>query len=85
MKKEMIKINKDFNKTIETISYKIKFTDRLRLMESLLSNLVDNLTERIDKIKCKDCGCFFEHENVKDDLIKYKFSSCNKDYLLKQA
>ena len=29
-------------------------------MIASLSNLVDNLTERIHKIKCKDCGCFLQ-------------------------
>ena len=46
-------------------------------MASLLSNLVDNLAEEVHKIKCKDC--FFEYESVKDNLIKYKYLSCNKD------
>ena len=43
-------------------------------MASSLSNLVDNLTERIHKIKCKNCDCFLENESVKDNLIKYKLS-----------
>ena len=34
-------------------------------MTTLLSNLVDNLTEGIRKIKCKDCDCFLEYESVK--------------------
>ena len=49
-------------------------------MASSLSNLVDNLAEGIHKIKCKDCDYFVEYENVKDNLIKYKCLSCNKDY-----
>ena len=49
-------------------------------MASSLSNLVYNLVERIHKIKCKDCDCFLEYEIVKDNLIKYKCLSCNKDY-----
>ena len=49
-------------------------------MASSLSNLVDNLTEGILKVNCKDCDCFLEYENVKDDLIEYKSLSCNKDY-----
>ena len=48
-------------------------------MASSLSNLVDNLIERIQKIKCKHCDCFLEYESVKDNLIKYKCLSCNKD------
>ena len=49
-------------------------------MATSLSNLVDNLTEGIHKIKCKDCDCFLKYESIKDNLIKYKRLSCNKDY-----
>ena len=49
-------------------------------MASWLSNLVDNLAEGIHKIKCKDCDCFLKYESVKDNSIKYKCLSCNKDY-----
>ena len=49
-------------------------------MVSSLSNLVDNLAEGIQKIKRKDCDCFLEYESVKDNLIKYKCLSCNKDH-----
>ena len=49
-------------------------------MTTLLSNLADNFTKGIHKIKYEDCDCFLENETVKDDLIKYKFLSCNKDY-----
>ena len=37
-------------------------------MASSLSNLVNNLTEQICNVQCKDC--FFEYESVKDDLVK---------------
>ena len=40
----------------------------------------DNPTEGIHKIKCKDCDFFLEYENVKDSLMKYKCSACNKDF-----
>ena len=49
-------------------------------MATSLSNLVDNLTEGIHNIKCKHFGCFLEYESVKDNLIKYKCLSCNKNY-----
>ena len=49
-------------------------------METSLSNLVNNLTKGIYKIKCKDCDCFLEFESVKDNLIKYKCLSSKKDY-----
>ena len=41
-------------------------------MESSLSNLVDNLAEKIHKIKCKDYNCFLEYESVNDNLMNYK-------------
>ena len=49
-------------------------------MISSLSNLVDNLAEGIHKIKCNDCDCFLEYKSAKNNLIKYKFLSWNKDY-----
>ena len=65
-------------------------------MVSLLSNLVNTLAEGIYKIKCKygyndqkcetygitykDCDCFLEYANFKDDLIEYKCLCCNKHY-----
>ena len=70
-KKEYTKIDKDGNKSV---------VNSARFMASSLSNLVDNLAEGIHKIKCKDCNCFLEYESVKDNLIKYKCLSCNKDY-----
>ena len=48
-------------------------------MASSLSNLVDNCTEGIHKIKCKVCDCFLQFKSVKDNLIKYKCLSWNKD------
>ena len=47
-------------------------------MVTSLSNLVNNLTAGIHKIKFKDCDCFLEYEHVKDNLIKYKCLSCKK-------
>ena len=62
-------------------------------MTSSSSNLVNNLSERIHKIKCKyghndkKCetsyklfDCFLEYMNFKDDLIEYKCLCCNKNY-----
>ena len=63
-------------------------------MASSLSNLVNNLSEGIHKIKCKYghddkkcetcrieynyCHCFLEYTNFKDDLIEYKCLCCKK-------
>ena len=49
-------------------------------MVTLLSNLVDNLTERIHKIKSKDCDCYLQYERAKDNSSKYKCLSCNNFY-----
>ena len=42
--------------------YKIKFIDSARFMATSLSNTVDNLTERIHKIKSKDSEFFLEYK-----------------------
>ena len=80
IEKEVTNTDRDGNESVVTISYKIKFIDSARFMATSLSNLVDNLREGIHKIKCKDCDCFLEYESVKDNLIKYKYLSCNKNY-----
>ena len=50
-------------------------------MATSLSNLVDNLVEGIQKIKCTNCTmCCFEYTNTKDDLIEHKCLCCNKNY-----
>ena len=56
--KKVKEIDKVGNENVETISYKIKFIDSTRFMATSLSNLVDNLTERLNKIKCKHCIVF---------------------------
>ena len=80
VEKEVRRIDKEGIECVVTISYKTKFTDSARFMASSLSNFVDNLTEGIHKIKCKDFDCFLENESVKGNLIKYKCLLCNKDY-----
>ena len=65
-------------------------------MTTSSSNFVNNLSERIHKIKCKYgnddkncetcgikykyCGCFLEYTDFKEDLIKYKCVCCNANY-----
>ena len=39
----------------ETITYKIKFVDTCRFMQSKLSDLLDNLSEVNNNIDCKTC------------------------------
>ena len=80
IEKEVLGIDKDGNESFAIISYKIKLTDSTRFMETSSSNLIDDITEVIHKIKCKDCEFFLEYESFKDNLGKYKCLSCNKDY-----
>ena len=52
-------------------------------MATSFSNLVDNLTKGIHKIKCKDCDCFLNmkvSKKKKKKSIKCKCFSCNIDY-----
>ena len=80
IEKEVTEIDKVGNESVVTISYKIKFINSARFMATSLSNLVGNLTEGMQKLKCKDCDCFLDYESVKDNLINYKRLSCKKDY-----
>ena len=77
----------------------IIFIDSTRFMVSSLSNLINNVSEGIYKIKCKyghddkkckTCGikykdweCFLEYTNFKDDLTEYKYLCCNENYYKK--
>ena len=65
-------------------------------MASSLSNLVNNISQGIHRVKCKfghddkkceTCGtkykyrdCFLEYTSFKDDLIEQKCLCCNKNY-----
>ena len=80
IEKEVTEIDKVGNESVVTISYKIKFINSATFMATSLSNLVGNLTEGMQKLKCKDCDCFLDYESVKDNLINYKRLSCKKDY-----
>ena len=76
----MTKIDKDGNKSVVTISHKVKFIDSGRFMARSFSNLVDNLADKNHKVKGKDCDCFLEYERVKDNLVRYKCLSSNINY-----
>ena len=60
IKKEVIKTN-DSKKSIETISYKIKFIDSIGFISSSLTRHVDNLSEIYNE-KCSDKNCKSECE-----------------------
>ena len=78
------------------MSYRLQFIGSTRSMDISLSNLVNNLAQTIYTIKCKyqhdnkncetcrikykDCDCFLEYSNFKDNLLEYKCLYCNKNY-----
>ena len=83
IEKEFRRIDKDGNESVVTTSYEIKFIDSAGFVANLLSSLLDNFTEGIHEIKCKDCDCSLEYESVKKNSIKYKCLSCKKNHLNK--
>ena len=96
IEKEVTRIDKNGEEITKNISYILQFIDSARFMASSLSNLVNNLSEGIHRIKSKYghddkkcetcrikykyCECFLEYTNFKDDLIEYKCLCCNKNY-----
>ena len=89
------RIDKNGEVIAKHIFYTLQFIDNARFMARSLSNLVNNLSEGIHRIKCKfvheykkcktcrikykDYDCFLEYTNFKDDLIEYKCLVCNKN------
>ena len=47
-------------------------------MSSSLSNLVDNLPEKVHSNKCTGFKTCLQYMSVKDDQLKSKCSKCNK-------
>ena len=96
IERKVTRIDRNGEEIIKNISYILQFIDSIRFMASSLSNLVNNLSEGIHKIKCKHgyedkkcetsglkykyCNCFLEYTNFKDDLIEYKCLCRNKNY-----
>ena len=54
--------------------------DSVRFMASFLEALVDNLTERLYKDKCKDCKASLEYVIAKDSSRTFKCMECDKSY-----
>ena len=67
------------NKNID-ITYKIKFIDSFRFMATLLSKLVDNLTENIHNDKCIKCMSNLCFVNVMKETLTFKCVDYKKEY-----
>ena len=85
IKKEITKKDKDGNDKATKISYKIKFIDSFRFMSTSLSNLVNNLSDRVHNDKRTDCKYYLDYMTTKDDqwsctqLIFWCFE-CRRNY-----
>ena len=53
VEKEVRRIEKNGKEITKNVFYILQIIDSARVMESLLSNLINNLFEEIHKIKCK--------------------------------
>ena len=96
IEKQITIIDKNGEEVTKNISYILQFIHSTRFMASSLSNLINNLSEGIHKIKytyrhddkkcetCrikyKYCDCFLEYTSIKDDLVEYKCLCCNRNY-----
>ena len=64
------------NKDLE-ITYKMKFIDSYTFMSSLLSKLVDNLSEGIHNNKCVDCNSCLDYIKIKNEKLLSRCFNCN--------
>ena len=73
IEKEVTRIDKNGEEIAKNISFILHFIDRARFMASSLSNLDNNLSEGLHRVKCK-----FEHDDEKCETcgIKYKYCDC---------
>ena len=73
IEKEVTRIDENGEGITKNISYILQFIDSAIFMASSLSNLVNNLSEGIHRIKCK-----YGHDDKKCETsgIKYKYSGC---------
>ena len=78
IEKKVTRIDKNKEEITKNISYKLRLIDSIRFMASSLSNLVNNLSEGIHKVKFK-----FGHDDKKCETceIKYKYCDCFLEYV----
>ena len=63
IEKKVTIIDKNGEELTNNISYILQFTDREKFMASSLSNLVNNLSGKIHKVKCK-----YEYDDKKFEI-----------------
>ena len=78
-KKEITKKDKDGNDKTTKVSYKIKFIDSYKFMSTSLSNLVNNLSDRVHNDKCTVCKSYLDYMPTKDEKIIFRYFKCKKN------
>ena len=54
------------------IKYRMKFIDSFRFVSTLLSSLVNNLSEGIHSNKCKNCNFYLEYIPATNNYLVFK-------------
>ena len=99
MSLEKPELKKDREEITKNICHILQLIGGARFTANSLSNLVNNLSEGIHRVKCKyghddrkckTCGikyknydCFLEYKKFKDNSIEYKCLICNGNYEIK--
>ena len=78
--KEIIKKDKDGNYKAVNILYRLKFIDSFRFMSTSLSSLVDNLSDRLQSNKCKNCESCLYYMKAEDNQLVFECLNCNKNH-----
>ena len=72
IEKKATRIDKNGEEITKNISYIVQFIYSARFMASSLSNLVNNFSEEIHRIKCK-----YRHDDKKCDTAEIKYQYCD--------
>ena len=80
IKKKITKTDTNGNDKITKILYKTKFIDSFRFMSSSLSNLVDNLYERLHSDTRTDFKFYLDYMTTKDEQLIFRCFECKNNY-----
>ena len=50
-------------------------------MSTSLSNLVDNLSDRLHSVNCTDCKTYLDYMSIKDDHLIFRCFECKQNYM----
>ena len=72
IEKKVTRFDKNGEEISKYASYRVQFIDSVRFMESSLSNLDNDLSEGIHRIKCK-----YWHSAKKCEILVFKYKWCD--------